>query len=40
VVHDVVLDLLEKRDYLRDAHGEAYFLTAVEDTALRRLVYA
>ena len=41
VVHDVTLYLLlEKRDYLRDAPGEAYFLTAVKHTALRRLLYA
>ena len=40
VVHDVMLYLLEKRDYLRDAPGAAYFLTAVKNTALRRLLYA
>jgi DNA-directed RNA polymerase specialized sigma24 family protein len=40
VVHDVTLYLLEKRDYLRDAPGAAYFLTAVKNGALRRLLYA
>lgn len=40
VVHDVALYLLEKREYLKDAPGEAYFLTAVKHTALRRLRYA
>ena len=40
VVHDVTLYLLEKRDYLRDAPGRGYFLTAVKHTALRRLLYA
>ena len=39
-VHDVTAWLLEKRDYLRDAPGAAYFLTAVKHTALRRLLYA
>lgn len=40
VVHDVTLYLLEKRPYLKDAPGRAYFLTAVKHTALRRLLYA
>jgi DNA-directed RNA polymerase specialized sigma24 family protein len=40
VVHDVTLYLLEKRDYLRDPPGAAYFFTAVRHAALRRLLYA
>src|SRR5439155_16839520 len=40
VVHDVTLYLLEKRDYLRDAPGRGYFLRAVKNTAVRRLLYA
>jgi Sigma-70 region 2 len=33
VVQDVALYLVEKRDYLRDPPGEAYFLTAVKNSA-------
>lgn len=40
VVHDVTLYLLEKRDFLTDIPGQAYFLTAVRNGALRVLVYA
>lgn len=40
VVHDVTVALLEKRDYLSRAPGEAYFLTAVRHGALRKLLYA
>lgn len=39
VVHDLVLYLLEKRDYLRFPPNEAYVLRAVKHGALRKLIY-
>lgn len=40
VVQDVVLYLLEKRNYLKTVPGKAYLLRAVKHTALRRLLSA
>jgi hypothetical protein len=38
VVQNVVLYLLERRDYLRAVPGRAYFITAVRNGALRLLI--
>jgi hypothetical protein len=40
VVSEVVTYLLEHRDFLRQPPPPRYFLTAVRNTALRRLLYA
>lgn len=37
VVSDAVVYLLERRDYLRDVPGQAYFMRAVKHAALRQL---
>jgi hypothetical protein len=39
-VQDVILYLLQKRDYLPRAPGPKYFFKAVQRTALRRHLYA